>query len=522
MSTTTLRYPLFVRRDLDAFFGLSINNLVDLIIIVTIGKTLLHFPDWIIYGRILPGAGISLLVGNLYYAHQAKQLAVKENRTDVTAQPYGINTPTVFIFLYLIMWPVYWRTKDAELAWKVGVAACFLSGLIEFSGSFVGEKIRAVTPRAALLATLAGAAIAFISLIPTLDIFAHPLIGFVPLAVILMGYFARVRFPFNLPAGFLAVLIGAALAWVSGFMDVNQLRASVGTAGLYPPRLSALAIYHGLGQILPYLSIVAPAAVLIFMGTMQCVESAAAAGDRYSTRPTMIVNGLGTIVGACFGSCFPTTVYIGHPAWKALGARRGYSILNGVVITILCLSGLMGLVLAVIPKEAGAAILLFVGLIISAQAFQVTPKHHYPAVALGLVPHIAAWGIGITQNIASAAQTTIQQIGFEAIRTAGLNYEGLMTLGSGSLLSSMMITTITILMIDRKFKMAAGWALVSSGLTFFGFMHAEQVGLGAATWPALGYLLMGVFFLAMSLFKQKPEESPIEGAEQIQTETTAP
>jgi AGZA family xanthine/uracil permease-like MFS transporter len=205
-----------------------------------------------------------------------------------------------------------------------------------------------------------------------------------------------------------------------------------------------------------------------------------------------------------------------------LGARRGYSILNGVVITILCLSGLMGLVLAVIPKEAGAAILLFVGLIITAQAFQVTPKHHYPAVALGLVPHIAAWGIGITQNIASAAQTTIQQIGFEAIRMAGLNYQGLMTLGSGSLLSSMMITTITIFMIDRKFKVAAGWALASSVLTFFGFMHAEQVGLGAATWPALGYLLMGVLFFVMQLFKQRPEESSIEGEEQIQTETTAP
>jgi hypothetical protein len=52
-----LRYPLFVRRDLDAFFGLAINNLVDLIIIATVGRTLLQLPDELIFGRILPGAG---------------------------------------------------------------------------------------------------------------------------------------------------------------------------------------------------------------------------------------------------------------------------------------------------------------------------------------------------------------------------------------------------------------------------------------------------------------------------------
>src|SRR5262249_23234522 len=102
-----LRYPLFVRRDLDAFFGLAINNLVDLIIIATVGRTLLHLPDALILGRILPGAGLSLLAGNLYYSWQARQLALAEGRDDVTAQPFGLNTPTVFLFLYLVMYPVY-------------------------------------------------------------------------------------------------------------------------------------------------------------------------------------------------------------------------------------------------------------------------------------------------------------------------------------------------------------------------------------------------------------------------------
>jgi AGZA family xanthine/uracil permease-like MFS transporter len=94
-----VRYPLFVRRDLDAFFGLAVNNLVDLIIIATVGRALLQLPDELIFGRILPGAGLSLLGGNLYYAWQAQRLARAENRDDVTAQPFGLNSPSVFLFL---------------------------------------------------------------------------------------------------------------------------------------------------------------------------------------------------------------------------------------------------------------------------------------------------------------------------------------------------------------------------------------------------------------------------------------
>lgn len=503
-----VRYPLFVRRDLDAFFGLAINNLVDLIIIATVGRTLLHLPDALLFGRILPGAGLSLLVGNLYYARQARQLAEAENREDVTAQPFGLNTPTVFLFLYLVMYPVYVRTKDPELAWKVGVAACFLSGVIEAAGAFVGEWVQRVTPRSALLATLAGAALAYIALLPTLDLFARPVVGLVPLAVILLGYFARVRLPLNLPAGLLAVVIGSALAWATGLMSASAIGPAAATAGLYLPRPSVDAVLSGLSDVLPFLSAVAPLAVMNFMGTLQCVESAAAAGDRYKPFPTMIVNGVATMVGALLGSCFPTTVYIGHPAWKALGARRGYSILNGVVITLLCTTGLMSLVLAVVPKESAAAILLFVGLVITAQAFEVTPPRHFAAVAFGLVPHVAAWGVGILDTLATAAGTSVAAIGPEAIRRAGLSYDGLRTLGRGSLLTSMILCAMTMATIDRQLRTAAGWAAAAAALSWLGLIHADRIGWGEAPQAALGYLLVAVLLGVMSRFSG--EEAPSE------------
>ena len=100
---------------------------------------------------------------------------------------------------------------------------------------------------------------------------------------------------------------------------------------------------------------------------------------------------------------FPTTIYIGHPGWKRLGARSGYSALNGIFISFLCLTGTIQAVLGLIPFEAGIGILLYIGIIIVAQSFQETPKEHAPAVALGIVPALAGWGLMMVETGLRAA-----------------------------------------------------------------------------------------------------------------------
>src|SRR5438552_1697242 len=147
---------LFYRGDLDGFFGLAIDNLVQLLLIEELCKQVLGFPDELLYGRVLPGAAVSLLVGNLFYAWQAHRLAARTGREDVCALPYGINTPSVIAYVFLVMLPVKIATNDAHAAWRMGLVACVGSGLIEFLGAFVAEPIRRLTPRAALLSTLAG------------------------------------------------------------------------------------------------------------------------------------------------------------------------------------------------------------------------------------------------------------------------------------------------------------------------------------------------------------------------------
>jgi AGZA family xanthine/uracil permease-like MFS transporter len=501
------RYPLIVRKDIDGFFGLMIDNLVNLIVASTVCTYLLHMPKWLVFGRMLPGAGLSILVGNLYYSWQAKKLAEKEGRTDVTALPYGINTPSLFAFLFLIMLPVYTMTGDPLVAWKVGVAACFVNGIIEVLGSFIGEKIRTVTPRAALLSTLAGIAIAFISMIPTLEIFALPVVGFLPFAIIMLQYFSRIRFPGGLPAGLVAVVTGTVIAWLAGEMSGSEVREAAGSVGFYPPRVTIGEFIAGLPVVIPYISIVLPMAVANFLGTMQNVESAEAAGDRYRTFPTMFVNGIGTLTGAFLGSCYPTTVYIGHPGWKAIGARRGYSLLNGIFITLVCITGAMGLVMTVVPVEAGASILLWIGLIIGAQAFHAVPKRYYPAVVLGFIPHIASWGLLQVQNALKAAGTSPASLGLAVLEGAGIDYEGLVVLGSGALLSAMMLTAILVFLIDRRFLTAALWTLATAVLSYIGLIHSEALDPGGAAGPALGYVLMAILFFIIYVYRAARGES---------------
>ena len=66
----------FVRGDIDGFFGLALDNLVQLLLIDVLCRFVLGIPPEILSGRILPGAAVSLLVGNLFYARQALALAV--------------------------------------------------------------------------------------------------------------------------------------------------------------------------------------------------------------------------------------------------------------------------------------------------------------------------------------------------------------------------------------------------------------------------------------------------------------
>jgi len=494
--------PFFVKGDIDGFIGLFIDNLVNLLLIT--GMCLgIGMPADLVLGKILPGTALSVLVGNIFYSWQARKLARKEGRDDVTALPYGINTVTVFAFFGLIIVPVYLTTKDAQLAWAVGVASAFISGVFEGLGAFVGERIRKITPRAALLATLAGLAIVFIALDHTIKMWGKPYIAMIPLALILIEYFTHLKMPFRIPAGLYALFIGSAIAWSMGSMDYNALKASTSTISFYIPVLAVGDIFSiGFDKLLPFVSIAIPMGLMSFFGTLQNLESASAAGDNFEARSSLGMNGIGTIVGSLFGSPFPTTVYIGHPGWKGMGARSGYSIINGALVTIICFTGLMGVIAKAIPLEAGYPILLWIGLIITAQAFQTTPKEHAPAVALGLMPAIALWGLYLVRGYIQQSQK-VSILEANAIIDKGLPHlKGLTVFPEGALFTAMFLTSVAVYLIEKKFFKAAAWTIPLILFSWIGLIHSNTVGFSGHGDITIGYVLFGGFILLVALYSK--------------------
>ena len=496
-------YPLLVKGDFDGFIGLFIDNLVNLLIITGLCKAI-GMPDGLIFGKILPGTALSVFAGNIFYSYQAHKLAKKERRSDITALPYGINTVSLFAFFTLIIAPVYIQTKNADFAWKVGVLSCFISGFFEGIGAFFGDRIRKLTPRAALLSTLAGIAITFIALDQTIKIWERPYIAFIPLALIMAEYFSHVKLPFKIPAGFYALAIGAAIAWSTGSMSEAKLLRSTQDISLHIPGFAFTEIFTviGIKDVLPYLSISIPMGIMAFFGTLQNIESASAAGDSYPAMPTLAMNGIGTMVGSLFGSPFPTTVYIGHPGWKGLGARSGYSVINGGVMTIICFTGLMSVIEASIPLEAGYPILLWIGIIITAQAFQTTPKEHAPAVALGLMPAIASWGLNLLrQFINSEGKYSTGQIN-DIISTAMPHLKGILVFSEGALFSAMFLSAVAVYLIEKNFLKAFLWTMPLIIFSYFGLIHSNEIGIGMGGFVPLGYMLFAMIIILIYLYNK--------------------
>src|SRR5436190_4314445 len=226
--------------DLDGFFGLFVDNLLQLLLIFTLCPFMCGITAAEVATKILPGAALSILAGNFFFAWQAWKIAKREGRDDVTAMPYGINTVSLFAYIVFIMAPIYRQTHDASVAWKAGLFACLISGVMELIGAFVGDALRRHAPRAALLSSLAGIAVTFIAMGFVFQIFAAPSLGLLPMLLILVCYAARLKLPLGLPAGFCAVVVGTLVAWALRAVGLAPaaLPAEAAGMGFHPPHWS--------------------------------------------------------------------------------------------------------------------------------------------------------------------------------------------------------------------------------------------------------------------------------------------
>ena len=210
----------------------------------------------------------------------------------------------------------------------------------------------------------------------------------------------------------------------------------------------------------------------------------------------LTADGVISLIGCCLGNPFINAVYIGHPGWKAMGGRIGYSVVTGIIILVLTWFGIISVMMAVIPVVAILPILLYIGMLIGSQAFQESPHRHAPAIVLALLPQFAAWGKTQIDNALGAAGTSAAAIGDAKLAQVGVLYKGLETLGGGATLAGIILGAITVFIIDREFEKAAAFALAGTILTFFGFIHGEAIGIGSSPAVAVGYLAVaGVLFM---------------------------
>jgi AGZA family xanthine/uracil permease-like MFS transporter len=496
---------LWTPGDWNAFFGFGTNILVNLIVLTGLLRFVLQMPDALVFGRILPAIGLMLFLSTGYYAWLAWRLAKQTGRGDVCALPSGVSVPHMFIVTFVIMLPILGRTGDPVKAWEAGLTWVFIQSLILMAGGFVAPLIRRITPRAALLGTLAGVSITFISMRPAAEIYLTPAIGVLCFAVILLGWFGGVRYWRGLPAGLIAIGLGMVIAWGAalfgldtGGMSLARLGDSFANLGFSVPVPAFGHVFGGFEFLGIILVTAIPFGIYDLVEAMDNVESAEAAGDVYPTTRVLTADGVVSFIGCMMGNPFINAVYIGHPGWKAMGGRIGYSAATGVMVLVLTWLGIASVLLSLVPVVAISPILLYIGMLIGAQAFQESPKHHAPAIALAFVPHLAAWGKMLIDGVLGAAGTSAAAVGYDKLAQVGVLYPGLAKLGEGAILTGLVLPAIAVFIIEREFAKAAGFALAGAVLTFFGFMHGEAVGFAVSPVIAAGYALVaaGLFYSA--------------------------
>ena len=469
--------------DWNAFFGLALDNLGLFVIFSGLLIGVFGFPADLVLRVMVPGTALGVLVGNLIYTALAVRLMRRTGRSDVTAMPFGLDTPSLFGIVFGVLGPAILLTRDPIMAWKIGMGITVAMGVIKLGCAFAGDWARLVVPRAALLGSIAGVAILLIAFLPSLRIFGDPLVGVVSLVVLLAALMSGARMPWGMPGALAAVLAGTVIFWVRWALGSGtgapgpHPALSWGALGLALP-VPTFAWVEALEATLPYLPLAVPFALATVVGGIDNTESAIVAGDEYRTRDILLTEAIATIAAGCCGGVIQNTPYIGHPAYKAMGARAGYTLATGLLIGVGAAVGVVAVLVRLLPEAAVAPILVFVGLQITAQAFLASPARHAPAVAVSFLPAVAAL-------VLIQGSLLLGGVGKSPADLAGegrLLWGALLVLGNGFILTALVWGSALVAIIDRRLRVAAAVLAIAAVATLFGLIHSPLPG-GAVFWP---------------------------------------
>lgn len=488
------RYGWARQGDVNAFFGLMLDNVAVMVLLVSLlGKPTLveamkgdgAFTTDFVMTYMIPGTALGVFVGDLIYTWMAFRLARRSGREDVTAMPLGLDTPSTFGVAFLILLPSLQGElrllresglSDAEahplamfFAWHVGLIVLVFVGLFKVVFAPLGNAVRNWVPRAGLLGSLAAVALALIAFLPMLEIAAFPPVGLLALTVVLVTLVAHRELPGRFPGALAAVLVGVAVYYIFQVVQPTPTEeVSIGTTASVLPAWPSVA-WGGewwsrvILAALAKMPVALPFALATIVGGIDCTESAAAAGDEYDTRTVLLTEGVASVVAGLLGGVIQNTPYIGHPAYKKMGGRAAYTLATALFIGFLGYSGWFVHVFAWLPKEAMFPILVFIGLEITAQTFRATPSLHYPALALAMLPAFAYLGIilfGAVGGVDPKFPITVR------------NVQTLRCLSNGFIVTSLLWASALAYLLDGRYVRSSLYLLVCAGLTLIGVIHS--------------------------------------------------
>lgn len=515
MNKTNIKIPFFSTGDIGGLTYTITNNIVNYLIVIATLSGVLAWPDEIVYGRVIPGMSIGLLLSGLYYAYMAYKLGKKEGRADVTALPSGISTPAMFVILYGVIMPLHYALGDPELTWSAAVAACFIGGLVEFIGGFIGPWMKKRIPRAALLGTVAGIGFIWMATQGVFDVFSDPVIGLPILLVAMVGVFGGYLFKGKFPPLVFEILGGIIYALLLGRTQIDFS----GIGFYFPnPANSIQGLINGFAVVLPYLTIIIPIEIYNFIETMDNVEAANAAGDNYSIREAQFADGICTMISATLGGVVPNTVWLGHAGLKKSGAGIGFSWLGGILLGLAGIFGLFTFFSELVPPAIAAINYLWCSVVMVSQAFKHCKVKHYAAIAVAMVPPVADYLFTqITGSVGFAdVWTEVLPNGVEGYAAEvsqylidhGIMWRGVAEVKSGAIIIGIILGTITAFIIDKRLDKVAVTALFAAVLAVFGFIHSASLGIYLTSPFVAGYLVVAVISYVLHLGRGKWFDAP--------------
>jgi AGZA family xanthine/uracil permease-like MFS transporter len=511
--------------DLNAFFGLILDNVVNLAILAGILIGAFGFPADIVYRKMFPGTAFGVMIGDLAYTWLAFRLAKKTGRSDITAMPLGLDSPSTIGMAFAVLGPAFVAAKSrmpvpdaAVVAWQVGMATMVLVGVFKLVMTFFGDRLRRLVPQAGLLGSIGGVGIALLGTLQLGDVFSEPIAGMVAFGIILYALVARIRLPFRAPEVLASVLVGAVIYYALGATGLS-VHPITFPAPNFPVALPTptLGFIDGLPIVIrEYIPLALPFAILCVIGGIDVTESARVAGDSYETRDVLLVEAIATLVAGFFGGVSQTTPYIGHPAYKAMGGRAAYTLATGLVVGLGGIFGYVAFVADALPKPVLAPILVFIGLEIAGQSYLAPPRRHAAAVTIAILPSVAQLvAIVLSQVQGGALMTAALDPELTARATGILNPAFIRTCGvmimlaNGFILTALLWGSAAAFLIDRKIVAASVVLAICGGLSFFGFIHSVLPSGGVyfpwhlttTTLPyhwMVGYVGLAVLLLTMS------------------------